>query len=207
MPTFFNGWEIIPLPAYPAAPASVEFTAMDTVAVSTNPFTAQQQVQDWQASWLEASVIYPPLTHAQAQCWIAFLMSLRGQTKIFQMGDPLAGAARGSPAGVPLVNGSSQTGYSLATKGWSPGASGVLLAGDLIQIGYRLYRNLTNANADGGGLATLSIWPQIRESPSDGTSIITAGTKALWRLKTNSRKWSLTEMRVYGLQFDIREAL
>jgi hypothetical protein len=63
MPTF-NGWEIIPMPATPSAPATVEFTAMDTVAVSTSPFTGQQQVQDWQASWLEASVSMPALTHA-----------------------------------------------------------------------------------------------------------------------------------------------
>ena len=203
----FNGWEIIPLPASPAAPASIEFTAMDTVAMSTNPFTAQQQVQDWQASWLEASVTYPPLTQVQAQSWIAFLMSLRGQAKIFQMGDPLTRTARGSAAGTPLVNGSAQTGYSLATRGWTHGASGILLAGDLLQIGYRLYRNLTTANADGSGFATLSIWPQIRESPADGTSIITTATQGLWRLKSNARKWSLTEMRVYGLQFEMREAL
>jgi hypothetical protein len=206
MPTF-NGWEIVPLPTSPAAPASVEFTAMDTVAMSTNPFTAQQQVQDWQASWLEASVTYPPLTHVQAQSWIAFMMSLRGQAKIFQLGDPLARATRGSGAGTPLVDGSGQTGYTLATKGWTHSASGILLAGDLFQIGYRLYRNLTIANSDGSGLATLCIWPQIRESPADGTSIITTATQGLWRLKSNARKWSLTEMRVYGLQFEMREAL
>lgn len=52
------------MPATPSAPATVEFTAMDTVAVSTSPFTGQQQVQDWQASWLEASVSMPALTHA-----------------------------------------------------------------------------------------------------------------------------------------------
>jgi hypothetical protein len=203
----FNGWEIVPLPTAPAAPASIEFTATDTVAVSTNPFTGQQQVQDWQASWLEASVTYPPLTQLQAQSWIAFLMSLRGQAKVFQMGDPLTGAPRGNAAGNPLVNGSGQTGYSLATNGWTPDTPGILLMGDLIQIGYRLYRNLTDADADGGGLATLNIWPQIRESPSDGDAIITTSAKGLWRLKSNSRKWSLTEMRVYGLQFEMREAL
>ena len=112
----FNGWDIVPLPASPFAPESIEFTAMDTVALSTNPFTAQQQVQDWQASWLEASVTYPPLTHVQAQSWIAFLLSLRGQAKIFQMGDPRTRMPRGSAAGTTLVNGSGQTDYSLATR-------------------------------------------------------------------------------------------
>ena len=108
------------MPATPSAPATVEFTAMDTVAVSISPFTGQQQVQDWQASWLEASVSMPALTHAQAQEWIAFLMSLRGQAKVFQLGDSLAIAPRGSRLGTPLVDGAGQTGYLLATKGGQP---------------------------------------------------------------------------------------
>ena len=170
MPTF-NGWDIVPMPATPSALATVEFTAMDTVAVSISPFTGQQQVQDWQASWLEASVSMPALTHAQAQEWIAFLMSLRGQAKVFQLGDPLAATPRGSRLGAPLVDGAGQTGYLLATKGWTANAVGVLLPGDWIQVGYRIYRTLAIATADGAGKLVLSIWPQLRESPDDGDVI------------------------------------
>jgi len=36
----------------------------------------------------------PALTHAQAQQWIAFLLSLRGQANVFQLGDPLAVSPR-----------------------------------------------------------------------------------------------------------------
>ena len=206
MPTF-NGWNIISLPTTPSAPATIDFTATDIVAQSISPFTGQQQVQDWQQGWLEASVSYPPLTHVQAQAWIAFLMGLRGQANVFQLGDPLAVAPQGSGAGTPLVNGASQSGFSLNTKGWTAGASGILKPGDWLQVGYRLYRNLGAANADGSGNATLSIWPSLRESPADGDALILNNTKGLWRLKTNARKWSETAARVYGLQIDIREAL
>ncbi len=206
MPTF-NDWDIIAMPATPAAPATIDFTATDTVAVSISPFTGQQQVQDWQASFMEASVSMPALTHAQAQEWIAFLMALRGQAKVFQLGDPLAAIPRGSALGTPLVDGASQRGYLLATKGWTPGAAGVLLPGDWIQIGYRAYRILAPASADGSGHAVLNIWPQLRESPADSAVIVTQNTKALWRLKSNARKWSITASRTYGIQFDIREAL
>lgn len=206
MPTF-NGWNVISLPTVPAAPSTVDFTATDIVAMSISPFTGQQQVQDWQQGWLEASVSYPPLTHVQAQAWIAFMMGLRGQANVFQIGDPLAVAPQGSGAGTPLVNGASQSGFTLNTKGWTAGASGVLKPGDWLQIGYRLYRNLALANADGSGDAALSIWPSLRESPSDGDSIILDNTKGLFRLKTNARKWSETAARVYGVQFDFREAL
>ena len=203
----FNGWNIIPLPAAPAAPASMEFTANDVVSVNISPFSGQQQVQNWQAAWLEASVSLPPLTNQQAQAWIAFMMSLQGQANVFQLGDPIAVAPSGTGAGVPQVNGGNQSGFALQTKGWSPNAAVVLLPGDWLQIGYRLYRNLGIVNADAGGQAPLSIWPQLREPPVDGAPITLTNTKGLWRLKSNARKWSASTARIYGMQFEIREAL
>jgi hypothetical protein len=206
MPTF-NGWDIVPVPATPSAPATVEFVADDVIAMSVSPFTGQQQVQDWQASMLAASVSMPALTHPQAQEWIAFLMALRGQANVFQFGDPLAVAPRGSGAGTPLVDGAAQKGYTLALKGWTAGAAGVLLPGDWIQIGYRLYRAIATANADGAGKLVLKIWPQLRESPGDGAAVILTNTRGLFRLQQNARKWSITASRTYGIQFEIVEAL
>jgi hypothetical protein len=134
-------------------------------------------------------------------------MSLRGTLNVFQMGDPLRSTPQGTGAGSPEVNGANQVGYTLATKGWTASASGVLLPGDWLQIGYRLYNNLGIVNADGSGNATLSIWPQLRESPADSTTIVLNNTQGLFRLKANSRKYSMLANRTYGLQFDIREAL
>ena len=202
-----NGLDLIAMPTTPSAPATVEYTALDTVAAGVSPFTGQEQIQDWQASYIEASVSMPALTHPQAQEWIAFLMALRGRAKVFQLGDPLAVAPRGSALGVPLVDGAGQTGYALALKGWTPNAAGVLLPGDWIQIGYRAYRTITAANADGTGKLSLEIWPQLRESPNDGDAVNLNNTKGLWRLAENSRKWSIAASRTYGMQFNIREAL
>jgi hypothetical protein len=203
----FNGWNIVPTPTAPSAPASMEFMAEDTVAVSISPFTGQQQVQDWQASFLEASVSLPPLTHIQAQAWIAFLLSLHGQANTFQLGDPLAVSPQGNANGTPLVDGAGQTGYTLNLRGWANGAQFVLMPGDWIQIGYRLYRTIYCPYADDTGRLALSIWPQLRESPPDGAVVILNNTKGLWRLQQNQRKWSITAARVYGIQFDIREAI
>ena len=58
----FNGWTIVTLPTDPPAPASIDFTLQDLVASVDNPFTGQQQFQDWQASFIEWSVSMPPLT-------------------------------------------------------------------------------------------------------------------------------------------------
>jgi hypothetical protein len=92
-------------------------------------------------------------------------------------------------------------------KGWTANAVGVLLPGDWIQIGYRIYRTLAIATADGTGKLVLSIWPQLRESPADGDIIALNNTRGLWRLAANARKWSVTGSRMYGMEFDIREAL
>ena len=91
----FNGWTIVTLPTDPPAPSSIDFTLQDLVATVDNPFTGQQQFQDWQASFIEWSVSMPPLTRAQAPAWIAFLMSTRGSLNVFQMGDPLEGFGTG----------------------------------------------------------------------------------------------------------------
>lgn len=202
----FNGWEIIPMPTAPAAPATIDFTAIDTVALSVSPFTGQQQVQNWQASWFEASVSMPALSQLQAPEWIAFLMALEGVAHVFQLGDPLGVTPRGSAAGVPVVDGASQGGRLLNTRGWTPNASGVLLRGDWLQIGYRLYRTISPLDVDADGKGVIRFWPNLREPPPDGQTIITTGTKGLWRLKSNSRGWSITQSRTYGMQFDIREA-
>lgn len=209
MPSF-NGWNIIAMPSSPA-PRSIEWSMQDVVAVNTNPFTGGQQVQDWQAAWLEASITLPPLTNDQAVQWIAFLMQCQGMANVFQFGDPLNTATAGA-AGSPVVHGGGQTGRQLVTSSWyAPTSHPVppVYPGDWIQIGYRLYRNLTQQTPDrfNSGQATLDIWPPLRESPADGTAIVIANTQGLFRLAGNQRKVSVDQTLVYGLQFNIREAL
>jgi hypothetical protein len=204
MPTF-NDWTIIAMPAAPA-PRSIEFTAQDVVAVSISPFTGQQQIQDWQAGWLEASVTMPPMPEETARAWTAFLLSLRGMANAFEFGVP-PGACSSAPAvGTPVVNGTNQTGYTLNARGFTAGLANVMRAGDWLQIGSHLYQNLQAANADASGHAALNIWPALRESPADAAAINITNPKGLWRLKSNSRQWSITEIRIYGFQFEIREA-
>jgi hypothetical protein len=198
---------LISMPTTPPAPQTVDWTLNDIVAINISSFSGQQQTQDWQAGWLEASVSMPPIQHGDAQAWAAFFMACRGMANTFLFGDPLAVAPRGTGSGTPLVNGSSQSGFSLATKGWTASASGVLLPGDWIQVGQRIYRVLVAASSDGSGHATLSIWPQLREFYMDGDAITLTNTKGVFRLKSNTRKFSITEARFYGFQFEIREAI
>lgn len=205
MPSF-NGWNIISMPSAPS-PRSIEWSANDIVGANINPFTGGQQMYDWGAAWLEAQVNLPPLTNDQAQQWIAFVMQAQGMANVFQFGDPLTTTLK-EASGTPVVHGANQTGRSLVTSGWdNTGDNYSLAPGDWIQIGYRLYRSLTWQTPDGSGIATLDIWPPLRESPANNDAITIADTKGLFRLASNQRKWSIDHTLVYGLQFSIREAL
>ncbi len=202
----FKGWNIISMPASPS-PRSIEWNAQDVVAANTNPFTGGQQFYDWQAAWLECQITMPPLTNDQAQEWIAFLMQAQGMANVFQFGDPLVTAPKVA-SGSPVVHGANQTGRQLITAGWDiSGDSYSIAPGDWIQIGYRLYRSLSWQTPDGSGIATLDIWPPLRESPANGDGITIANTKGLFRLAANQRKWSVDQTLVYGLSFSLREAL
>ncbi len=125
----FNGFTIIPLPSLPPAPKSIEWRANNAVGVTTSPFTLQQQIQNWGNSCPEISLSYASIPQIYAPQWTAFEMALQGMGNIFQFGDPRLLKPQGSGVGSPLVNGANQTGYSLATRGWTPSANGVLLPG------------------------------------------------------------------------------
>lgn len=208
----FNGLSILALPcdAMPGVPvpASIEWDPQEVVAVSRSPFTGQTQTYDWQNSWWEAQVSFKPMGRYGFDLWSAFLAECRGQKNAFQLGDPKARLPKGAAAGVPLVSGAGQTGYSLETRGWKPSVISTLLPGDFIQIGFRIYKVLAAVSSDESGDATLSIWPNLRDQPADGAAIQTRNCKGLFTLKNNTgNKFSINAGN-YGLSgFAVKEAI
>lgn len=169
---------LVALPAYPGLQA-VEFTGFDGIGLVRKPFTGGGvQAQQWHGGdmW-SGKATMPMMTQSpNADNWLAFLEELRGMSNAFQLGDPLQPNARGSGAGRPRVDndaagGNAPGSLALTTRGWTPNAVGVLLAGDYIQLGYRLYRCLDDITADSDGNAVVPIWPCLREQPfDDGTA-------------------------------------
>lgn len=198
------------LPGTPK-PRKVQITGSNMVAVTASPFTAAQTVQAHQGQIWRAAIVYPPMLRATAAAWQGFLLSLRGSYGTFLLGDPAATTPRGIATGTPLVNGAAQTGQVLNTKGWTPSQTGILLAGDYIQLGTgataRLHQVVVAANSDAGGLAALDIWPRLRESPADNAAIVTASPVGLFRLATNDIDWDTDEALFYGISFEAVEAI
>jgi len=191
--------------------ANLNIRARTVVGISASPFTGQQQVYKHQGQWWEAEVSLPPMKRADAEQVVAFLLKMNGQYGTFLLGDKSATAPRGVGTGTPLVNGGSQTGDELITDGWTTSTTGILKAGDWIQLGSgsstRLYKVLDDVNSDGSGNATINIFPDLRSSPADDAAIAVSNTQGLWRLSSNETEYSIDQMSIYGITFACVEAL
>jgi hypothetical protein len=189
----------------------LELHISDAIATVSSPYTGQTQTQSWPGGdmW-SGTVTLPDLAQVDADAWIAFLMELRGMQNAFQIGDRLKATPRGTPAGTPLIDNSANGGnpamsQALATKGWTASAPNVLLPGDYVQVGYRLHRVLDAVSADSSGKAVLSLWPSLREQPTDSSALITSNCLGLFRLANNQRTWSVDYTRVTRISFPILE--
>jgi len=192
--------------------ASIRLNAHAVVAVSASPFTGQQQVQEHSGQWWQAEVSLPSMKRAAAEEWISFLLKLNGRKGTFLLGDPSGGTPRGIATGTPLLNGAHAAGVnSLVTDGWTISQTGILKAGDYIQLGSgstaRLHKNLSDVNSDGSGNATLDIWPSTRIAYAGSDAITKSSCVGLFRLGTNDMTWDIGEAQVYGIGFTAVEAL
>ena len=190
---------------------SITFRAVNTVGISQSPFTYAQQAVAHSGQRWEVDVTLPPMKRADAEQWIAWLVSLRGQLGTFTLGDPIGATPRGSAGGTPLVNGASQTGGTLSIDGCTASQTGWLKAGDYIQLGSgttaTLHKVLQDADSNASGEVDLDIWPYIRTAPTDGSTVVTSNTVGKFRLANNEQNWNINEASIYGMTFGAFEAI
>ena len=198
------------LPAFPDNSA-VTVSPLNTVAVLTSPHSLKQQVQRFGSQLWSAEIKLPPMPPAIAAPWMALLLSMNGREGTVLVGNPYAAAPLGVATGTPLVDGASQAGGTLATKGWSASVSGILKAGDYIQLGSgaatRLHQVLEDSDSDSGGLANLTLWPDLRDSPADGAAIVTQSPKGTFRQTANDSGWSTDDRGLTEITLSLIEAL
>ena len=194
--------------------ASITLTAQNAVAISQSPFTYAQQIVKHQGERWSASVSLPPMLRDNAEPWVAFILSLKGQSGTFLLGDPNCKVPQGSAKttmGTPLVNGDSQTGPTLNIDGLPTSVTGYLKAGDYIQLGASttatLHKVLTDVDTNSSGQATLDLWPSIRTAPVDNSAVTLTNTVGKFRLSTNMQQWQINDVSSYGITFDCLEAI
>lgn len=75
--------------------ANITLMAENAVSISSSPFTYQQQVVAHPGQRWAASISLPPMKRDDAENWVAFLLSLKGQIGTFLLGDPNCTVAQG----------------------------------------------------------------------------------------------------------------
>lgn len=190
---------------------NITLRAVNTVGLTQSPFTYAQQAVAHSGQRWEVDVTLPAMNRADAEQWVAFLISLRGQLGTFTLGDPVGASPRGSAGGTPLVNGASQIGGTLAIDGCTASQTGWLKAGDYIQLGTAgsatLHKVLADVDSNGSGQVSVDIWPYIRTAPSDNASVTVTNTVGRFRLASNTQNWSIRDTALYGITFGGVEAI
>jgi hypothetical protein len=167
-------------------PASVTLPVVPGGLVSIGR-TGKVQLRSEVAGGRVWQEIWPPLlaSGADAQALFTFV------EKSFNLGEtfdithyllPGSGKApHGLGGGTPLIDGASEAGAFVDTKGWSNSITGVVAAGDCIKIAgcAALFRITAAANSDGSGKARVYINPSILvgSSPADSAAITRTGCK------------------------------
>ncbi len=181
-----------------AAFPDIGFTSMtmrlrSATAISTSPFTLDQQIYEHQGVRWEAEVTLPPLTRSEAKEVEAFFASLRGQSQTFTMGNPLHTVA--NETGSYITSGSKGATTVTGT------VSSPVAVGDYFEISGALYI-LTAENA-----STLEIMPPLRTAISASTTLDFDLPKGTWRLASNDIDWNINRAGLYGFTFACVEAI
>lgn len=193
--------------------ASIELRAMNAVAYSRSPFTFAGQVHAYTGKAWQADVTLPAMNRSDAEQWVAWLISLKGQLGTFYLGDPLAttplGSARNSD-GI-LVDGAVSSGDTIDIDGAPTSQTDYLKAGDYLQIGTgtsrQLFKVLADVDTDGTGSATVDVWPNVRTTIADNASVTVESTQGIFRLASNEQAYSINEASIYGISFGAIEAI
>jgi len=179
--------------------AEIELHAINAVAYSQSPFTFAGQVHAYAGEMWQADIRLPPMKRADAEQWIAFLMSLRGQYGTFLLNDPAATTTRGT-ANSAIITGSA------GDRSVSVSMTGTLKAGDYFSLGSGTSTRLHKVLADKTNSGTLEIWPALRETASSATADLTSAS-GTFRLSSNQQSWSVNDASFYGITFGAMEAL
>lgn len=179
--------------------SDITFRTTNAVAFSRSPFTFSGQVFAYSGQMWQADVTLPPMHRADAEKWVAWLVSLRGQYGTFLLSDPVSPTIRGTATSA-TITGTAQSNSVTVSM------TGTLLAGDMIQIGTGSDSTLHKVLVDKSGSGTLEIWPCLRKDRS-AASVTLTSAKGVFRLASNESSWSVNNASFYGISFSAMESL
>lgn len=186
--------------SYPLSPPSpfrvskLTLTGMSATSRNVSPFTFQSQQYNWPGQAWSGSVECPPMTRADAEAVIGFLLAAHRGTFYFQ--DYANTSPRGSVTGTLTVASATANATTLGISG----ATGSFAVGDWLQISTSLYK-VIQVNSS----TSVDLFPVLRSSYAAGTAITYSNAKGVFRLAEPKTDWSIELASIYGVNFSIIE--
>lgn len=193
--------------------SSYELRAVNAVSRSMSPFTFASTVYEYAGKRWELDITLPPMKRADAEIWVAWLISLKGQRGTFYAGDFQAVTPQGSgrDSDTVLIDGAISSGSTISIDGATSNTTNYLKAGDYLQTGTgtarQLFKVLQNVDTDSSGAADVEVWPNVRTSIANNASVTLESTKGIFRLASNETAFSVDSLASYGLSFGAVEAI
>ena len=192
---------------------SYELRATNAIAYSASPFTFAGTSYEYPGKAWTLDITLPQMKRADAEIWISWLISLKGQKGTFYAGDFQAVTPRGSArdADTATINGAVSSGSSLSIDSAPASKTNYLRVGDYIQVGSgtsrQLFKCLEDVDTNSSGQTTVEVWPNVRTSISDGAAITFESAQGIFRLVDNQVSFSVGELANYGVTFAATEAV
>lgn len=105
------------------------------------------------------------------------------------------------------INGAAQTGATIKLKTLPASTNGLLLTGDMVQIGTELHTLAAQLDSDGSGNGYVLLERPIRNSPADGDPVIVTNPLGRFILKSNENSWTDTPGIFSNFDITLEEAL
>lgn len=106
-----------------------------------------------------------------------------------------------------LINGASQAGPTIKIKSLPVSTNGLLLTGDMIQIGNELLMLAAQLDSDSGGNGYLLLTRPIRTTPNDGDPVIITNPMGRFVLTSNTNGWTDTPGIFSDFDITLEESL
>lgn len=169
-------------------PASFDWQLISNTQSFQSPLSGAVQTVEMPGARWAAQFSFNALDANDAAVWRAWCAQLRGQSGRFTLWNMARPTPRGIATGTPVVSGAGQTGNTLTTSGWTPSTAGILRVGDFIGVGGELKMLVADAASNGSGIATLTFEPPLRNSPANGSAIVTTRPTAIFKMDEDSAR-------------------
>ena len=179
----------------------ITLRAVNATAVSSSPFTYKQQVFQHSGARWEADVVIPSIRRDLSDAWVAMLVSLRGTSGTFLLGDPDHATIKGTASSMTVTGDAGDETVTINVDG-----SSTLKAGDHFQLGTGADSKLHMVLADATGDGTLEIWPPLRTNYTAASATL-SNPKGVFRLASNITEWTINNASAYGISFSAVEDL